>query len=138
MTAKEYLMQARYLDILIDSKIGQIESLESLATKANAVLTDMPESPTKNVHTRESVIAQMVDMKEEIGGDISRLINLKQELQGAINAVGDEQCRVLLEKRYLNFEAWSDIATDLHVGIDNVYKIHNKALGKVEVPEYLQ
>ena len=42
MTAKEYLGQAYRLDQRIDSKLLQVESLDSMAKKATATLSDMP------------------------------------------------------------------------------------------------
>ena len=42
MTAKEYLSQARTLDMRIKSKLQQIESLNELATSCTVVYSDMP------------------------------------------------------------------------------------------------
>ena len=50
MNAKEYLSQARWLDMRINSKLAQVDSLHSLATKATSTLSDVPPSGTRNVH----------------------------------------------------------------------------------------
>ena len=42
MTAKEYMEQARYLDMQINSKIEQVRSLNELATRVTTVYSDMP------------------------------------------------------------------------------------------------
>lgn len=42
MNAKEYLLQARYLDERITSKTQQIASLNDLATKCTSTISDMP------------------------------------------------------------------------------------------------
>lgn len=47
MTGKEYLLQARYLDERIHSKIQQIESLNDLATSCSSVISDMPKNPNQ-------------------------------------------------------------------------------------------
>ena len=47
MTAKEYLSQARTLDMRIKSKLQQIESLNELATSCTAVISDMPRNPNR-------------------------------------------------------------------------------------------
>lgn len=47
MTAKEYLSQARYLDMRIQSKLEQLESLNELATKCTSVITGMPTKPKR-------------------------------------------------------------------------------------------
>ena len=41
MTAKEYLSQARQIDVRINSKMEQVSSLRDMATKATQTLTDM-------------------------------------------------------------------------------------------------
>ena len=47
MTEKEYLLQARYLDERIHSKVQQVESLNDLATSCSAVISDMPRNPNR-------------------------------------------------------------------------------------------
>ena len=47
MTAKEYLSQARTLDMRIKSKLQQIESLNELATSCTVVYSDMPRNPIR-------------------------------------------------------------------------------------------
>ena len=47
MNAKDYLMQAKFLDMRINSKIQQVEALNDLATSASSVLTGMPRNPNK-------------------------------------------------------------------------------------------
>ena len=48
MTAKEYLLQAHYLDERITSKTQQIASLNELATRCTSTISDMPKSPNNN------------------------------------------------------------------------------------------
>ena len=138
MTAKQFLKQARYLDERINTKIVQVSSLHDLATKATATLSDMPGSPTRNTHRMEDIIIKILMLENEINNDIDHLVDLKESILAVIKAVDDEECRLLLEKRYLNFESWEDIAAEMCTGIDNIYRLHNKALKKILIPETLQ
>lgn len=138
MNAREYLRQARFLDTQINTKLQQVESLHGLATKATSTLSDMPGSPTRNTHRMEEIIIKILMLENEINEDIAALVDLKNEILGVIKAVDNEELRIILEKRYLNYEAWTDIADDLCVGVDNVYKLHKKALQKVKLPKSLQ
>ena len=138
MTVKQYLRQARYLDERINTKITQVSSLHDLATKATATLTDMPGSPTRNTHRMEDIIIKILMLENEINADIDDLVDLKEQILDVIKGVDDEECRLLLEKRYLNYEAWEDIAVEMCMGIDNIYKLHSKALKKITIPETLQ
>lgn len=138
MTVKEYLKQARHIDTNINTKLSQVSSLHDLATKATSTLSDMPGSPTRNTHRMEDIIIKILMLENEINTDIDTLVDLKNEILGAIKAIDDEECQILLEKRYLNYESWEDIACDMCCGIDNVYKIHRRALKKIKIPKTLQ
>ena len=70
--------------------------------------------------------------------DIECLVNLRNEINNTINSVEDEDCRLLLEKRYIGMKKWEDIALDLSMGLDNVFKLHKKALNKISIPKTLQ
>ena len=131
MTAREYLEQAITLDREIDSKIMMLERMRAMATKTTSVLSGMPghESGTKGL---EETIAKIVDMEREINGDIDRLVELKREIMGVISQVPDAMCRIVLEKRYLNNQRNSDIATEMNYGYDWIYALHKKGLKMVE------
>ena len=138
MTAKQYLKQARYLDERINTKIAQVSSLHDLATKATSTLSDMPGSPTRNTHRMEDIIIKILMLENEINADIDNLVDLKDEILSVIKAVDDEECRLLLEKRYLNFEQWEDIAAEMCTGVKNIYRLHDKALKMLILPEKCQ
>lgn len=138
MTAKQFLKQARYLDERINTKITQVSSLHDLATKATATLSDMPGSPTRNTHHMEDIIIKILMLENELSSDIGYLVDLKENILAVIRDVDDDECRLLLEKRYLNFESWEDIAAEMCTGIDNIYRLHSKALKKTVLPKTLQ
>ncbi len=135
MTAKQYLKQARYLDERINTKIAQVSSLHDLATKATSTLSDMPGSPTRNTHRMEDIIIKILMLENEINTDIDKMVDLKDEILSVINGVDDSDSRLILEKRYINLEAWEDIAIALNTSIPNIYRLHDKALRKVVIPE---
>lgn len=138
MTAKEYLGQAYRIDQRINSKMEQIASLNLLARKATTVFSDMPRNSNRNIHRMEDVIIKIVDMESEINEDIDRLVELKKEIADVIHNVANLEYQTLLELRYLCFKTWEQIAVQMGYGIDNIYKMHHKALKEVVVPVTLQ
>ena len=128
MTAKEYLNQAYRLDQRINSKIEQIQSLTDLATKCTAVLTGMPHNPSATTSTMADAVGKIVDLQGEINCDIDKLVDLKREIIGAIKAVDNPEYQTLLEKRYLCFLTWEQIAVDMCYNIRYLYKQHADAL----------
>ena len=134
MTAKEYLGQARHLDVCIASKREQIISLNDLATKCTTVYSDMPKSPNRGTSRMEEVILQIISLENEMSEDMSALVKLKKEITETIKAVPNMEYQALLEKRYLCFDSWEQIAVDMGYEIRYLQKLHKRALQEVRVP----
>lgn len=131
MTAKEYLSQAHRLDQRIDAKIAQVASLNDLATKCSATLTGMPRNPNHGSSTMADAVCKIIDLQDEINRDIDRLVDLKREIVSIIKSVEDTEYQILLEKRYLCFHTWEQIAVDMHYSGKWVQKLHDRALDVV-------
>ncbi|MGM9641466.1 MAG: hypothetical protein ACI3V3_08910 [Faecousia sp.] len=131
MTVKEYLSQAHRLDQRIDAKIAQVASLNDLATKCTATLTGMPRNPNHGGSTMADAVCKIIDLQEEINRDIDHLVDLKREIVAVIKAVEDTEYQILLEKRYLCFHTWEQIAVDMHYSGKWVQKMHDRALDVV-------
>ena len=128
MKAKEYLGKAYRLDQRINSKLDQVASLNELATKAASTLSDMPKNPNKAISTMENTICKIIDLQDEINKDIDRLVDLKTEIVTTIKNIENKEYQTLLEKRYLCFDTWEQIAVDMNYSIRWVHNIHGKAL----------
>ena len=138
MTAKEYLNQAYWLDRRIDSKLEQLSALRDTATKTTAVMDGEVVSHTRNVHSLQDVIAKIIDMQEEINGDIDALVDLKRDIMQTIREIEDPVAQTVLELRYLCFKRWEEISVIMNYSVRRVYQIHDEALEKIPVPETLQ
>lgn len=132
MTAKEYLLQAKYLDQQINNKICQLRMLNDLATKVTYTMTGMPGGFGERASKQDSVVTKIIDFQKEINADIDRLVDLKREILISIQALGSVEHQLVLEKRYIMFEKWEKIAADMNTDIRNIYRIHGKALLELE------
>lgn len=132
MTAKEYMEQARYLDMQINSKIEQVRTLNELATKVTTVYSDMPHSPNRNTGRMEETIAKIIDLESEIDRDIDALVDLKREIMRVVNSVESAEYRTILEMRYLQFKKWEQIALLMSTDLRWVYRMHGRALKEVQ------
>ena len=128
MGAVELLKQAYYIDVRIDNKLEQMETLNALATKATTTFGNEPVSGTRDVHKREETICKIVDLQNEINADIDNLVDLKRELRKAIESIPNVDYRTVLELRYLNFRKWEEIAVTMGYRLRNVHYIHDKAI----------
>ena len=131
MTAKEYLGQAYRLDQRINSKLEQVSSLNDLATRVTSTLTGMPKHPNRSGSAMADAVEKIVDLQTDINRDIDRLINLKRDIVTSIRTVGNTEYQTLLEKRFLCFETWEQIAVDMHYSGKWIQKLHDRSLDVV-------
>lgn len=134
MNAKEYMNQAYRLDQRINSKLEQLESLNALATKSTTSLDGMPKSSRKSKSPMAETVVKIVDLQKEINQDIDRLVDLKREYIKIIKEVENPEHQMILEKRYLCFKTWEQIAVDLGYSIQHIYRKRNEALRKIKLP----
>lgn len=137
IATKNYLMRAYRVDQRIENKMEQIEKLHDLATKATVTYSDMPKSQSSRARLEDAVIS-IIDLEAEINQDMLELVEIKRQIMMSVKAVTDPELQLLLELRYLNYEGWEQIAVKMNFSIDNVFKLHKKALDLVQIPEALQ
>ncbi len=128
MGTVEFLSQAYHIDLRINSKLEQLESLNSLAAKATAAFGNEPVSGSRDVHRREAVICKIVDLQNEINDDIDCLVDTKRKVREMIESVPNVDYRIVLELRYLNFRKWEEIAVSMGYALRSVHYIHDKAI----------
>ena len=136
--AKKYLSQAFGLNQRIESKLGQIEDLHDLATKATVTYSDMPRNPNKDHSRLEDAVIQIIELETEINQDMMKLVALKKDIIRRINAVESSELQTVLELRYLSYMRWEGIEIELGYGIDNVFRLHRNALDEIKIPEKIQ
>ena len=132
MTAKEYLNQAKTLDQRINVKLDRVSRLRAMTQKITVSLDGEQVSRTRNVTSLEDAIIRLMEEEESLNAAIDRLVDLKREVSGVLKQIDDTDCQLLLELRYLCYRSWEEIAEVMHMHIRTVYKVHGRALLKVE------
>ncbi len=138
IAAKKYLSQAFGLNQRIESKLGQIEELHELATKATVTYSDMSKNPNRGGSRMEDAIIKIIDLESEINRDMIQLVELKKDIIDRIKTVESTELQTVLELRYLSYMRWEEIAIELGYGIDNVFRLHRNALDEIKIPETIQ
>lgn len=135
---KKYLSQGFGLNQRIESKLGQIEKLRDLASKATVTYSDMPKGSNVGTSKMQDCICEIVDLESEINEDMLQLVELKKEIIRMIKGVENMELQTILELRYLSYMRWEDIAIELGYGIDNVFRLHRNALDEINIDERIQ
>ena len=135
MNAKEYLSQARYIDESINSKKEEIQNLYDLATRCTPTWSDMPRIQPNGRSRMADCVMGMIEIENDIKKEMAELIRLKGEIRRTINEVGNIEYRSLLERRYLAYKTWEEIADELGYTVRHIHRLHGKALLEVKVPK---
>lgn len=137
MNAKEYLKQAYYIDRKIEldrEKLAKMES--SLYGKSIRYDSDGAAHTASSDNSLEKAIAKVADYRAKINDEIDRLVNVRLEIEAAIEHVPDAVQREVLTRRYLLYQKWERIAVDMNLDLRWVYRLHGKALSKLAIESH--
>lgn len=124
---KHYLNSAWYWEKRANRLSDKIQVLRSQAEKITTSYSDAPTFGGFEDH-RQAIIAEMVDLQNECESARKECTRKFQEIQFFISLLSDYRERIVCEYRYLNYYGWLDIAMALDYSVQNVTKIHGKAL----------
>ena len=128
MTAKEYLEQAYRLDQRINSKLMQLDSLRSLSRKVTAAFDGEKTSHTRNVSSLQDTIIRMMEAEDDLNKQIDALTGIKNSIAQYIGALENFDHQLLLERRYLCFQSWDQIAAESNCSLRWIHILHSRAL----------
>ena len=128
MTAAEFLSQAYLVEQQIQSKREQLARLRSLATSFYRPTDQEQVSCTPKTYALEESVVKIVEAEQELKGQVEQLVQILMEIRRVIGAVRDVQLRLVLEKRYLTFQPWKEIAADMDRSVRWVQQKHAMAL----------
>lgn len=132
MTARDFLRQSLKVKCKLDCKLEQVQELKDLANRITPVFNGTPTVSNSCLSKLESAIVNLQDQSEVLGEDVVKYLKIRAEIADTIKAVVDENQRLILEYRYLNFRTWRKIATAMNVSLRQIYKIHEQALNSYE------
>ena len=84
MKAKDYLMQLKKLDRLIENKKAELEQWKALATSTTVALNENKVQSSGNPQKMADAVCRMVEIKTEINDNMNRLIDTKLDVIGTI------------------------------------------------------
>jgi len=129
MTAKQYLQQSFRLKMKIDMKQLKLEQLRALAESVSS--PDLSKDRVQTSGASDKIggaVAKIVDLENEIKGEIEKFVQLEREIRQRVYKMPDDDLRIIIEKRYINFQKWEQIAVDMNYGFQWVHKLHKRAL----------
>lgn len=86
-------------------------------------------------NSKRKVFGDAVDLLMVDRGALYTKVDLRSEINAAIESMENPEERLLLKYRYLKNESWEDISYELNVSYRTVHRIHASALNNFIVPE---
>ena len=77
-------------------------------------------------------VMKIMEAEKELDAEIDEMVDKKLEIGRTISMVQDPVCRLILEKRYLNFNIWEDIGRELNFSERSIRRMHSTALDMVQ------
>ena len=130
MTAKEYLKQIRSYSNLIKAKEFQLEELKSGQVYMGAIQYDK-ERVNSSTAAESSYIRQsqrIIDLEIEIKHMIEDYATEKNRIIEEICSLGNPQLEEILMQRYVYYESFETIASDMGYAYNYVINLHADAL----------
>ena len=134
MKAKKYLEQRFYIKAKIKANKDELERLRELAesmpssdwSREGGNITGFAADRIGNA------VAKIVDLESAINDEIAGFVDLEHDIRKRITALNDDPLRLVLQKRYINFQTWEQIAEDLNFSFQWIHILHKRALNEVE------
>lgn len=138
MNTKQYLKQAYRLNELIKSNQEELSELKESVLSIPGI-----DYSTEKIQNSKSsgdagyvnIISKIYDLEKSINSDIEKMFDLKNEIRSVINDVIDNDEKLVLRLRYINFNTWEEISNKLNVSVRTIHRTHSSALLNVNIPQ---
>ena len=133
MTAKEYLKKIKKIDVAIDQKQIEYETLKGSRTYIGGMdysAERVQTSPDGSGFTRLS--DRIADMQREINDEIDHWHDMRHKRIGQIQQLSKVEYVDILFRKYVQYQSLETIAGDLHKSYYWTCHLHGEALQEFE------
>jgi DNA-directed RNA polymerase specialized sigma subunit len=127
---KNYLSQAYYIDKRVITLQDELTMLESKLERCTASYTSIRGGGSQP--TFEYNLDKVMKYREMLNHEIDNLIERKRNIKQTIAKLDNDKERLILYKKYINFQTFESIADDLDITPRQVYKIYKKSLENLQ------
>lgn len=127
--AKKYLQQIKKLDQRLRRELRNLDKLRSSA-EYHSPNFEGGCGIGSGDKLSESV-SRIIEQEERVQQLTDTYTRKYVEIEQAIKSVGNDYQEEVLELRYLHYKKWEEIASIMKYSLENVYKLHGKALQKI-------
>lgn len=131
MKAKEYLLQIRKIDRLVENKIAELEHWQAIATGTTTFSDGDRVQSTGNKYKMEDAIIKCIEISNDLNIEIDRLVDARKEVISTIEQLKPSEYDVL-HKIYVQNKDFQEIATAKKMSYSWVTTKHGRALASLQ------
>ena len=134
MTAREYLEQGRHIDLKISYCIKDAdwakEKLRLMLSTCKGISCGEEYDEKFKEH-----LQAFAEARERYAAEAERYLHLKQEISAVIQAVPDENQKIVLLMHFMQGMTYEEIGNELKYSPANIKKLIRSGLENIKVPE---
>lgn len=127
---KRKLKGAWYAQRALKSELDQLQELRSLAQKVTPSYSQTP-GGSGSGKALENAVAKIVEQEKIVASCCDELCVQLDEVRALISPLPYGPMRIVMQRRYLNYKKWGQVAADLGYTWQYVHELHSKALKKI-------
>lgn len=125
---KEKLKGAMYAQRTLEGELDKLQELRTLAQKITPAYSQSPGGGSGNAQKLENSVAKIIEQEKIIAECCNKLCAQLAEVRALVALLPMGPMRLVMQRRYLNYQKWEQIAAELHYSWQNVHRLHSKAL----------
>lgn len=130
---KNYLSQAYYIDKRVITLQDELTMLESKLFRCTPSYSNTGSNSSPQP-TFEYTIDRVIQYRDRLNTELNNLIDVKKSIKQFIECnLSDNTQKIVLLKRYINYQRYEDIAIDINYSTRQVINIANKGIKNISL-----
>lgn len=129
MTTKDYLRQVQLRDERLQLERDKLERLRAAVEYRSPAF----EGGGCGGSDKSAALDKLVDMEHRYDRMAAEYIAFYDEVNERIGQIGDDVLSEVLERRYLLYQKWEDIAAAMNYTVRHITRLHGEALKKMSL-----
>ena len=130
---KNYLSQAYYIDKRVNTLQDELTMLESKLFRCTPSYSNTGSNSSPQP-TFEYTIDRVIQYRDRLNTELNNLIDVKKSIKQFIECnLSNNIQKIVLLKRYINYQRYEDIAIDINYSTRQVINIANKGIKNISL-----
>lgn len=124
---KRKLKSAWYIHSKHLAEIERLAEKRSIAAKVTPAYSLAPGGSIDG-KAMENAIVRIVEQEQKISAVLARLTQQEAEVEALIELLPDSPTKIVMRRRYLNYQKWERIAEAMSYSYQHIHKLHGQGL----------